>query len=293
MDFQHHVGTGITPSAEVWLPKEARGLEDAEIVICSEPMWLCAYIRPRTAGVLGDVGEVTWFFEVGAAQTPLLPLQRSHSLTLPTASLLFPWTPHAIPYLHVHTHSTSPKRFKPLPVETDGFLVNLSDTVCSATWLKLLLLIIDRIHSLSKTQFTSLQICRWKHDWTFRIPLAKLWWPESPGRGGHPWMRRTSAMLGVLHMALLNEFPCWKRLAFRAGPIYTPCLRARFQTGSHVVGFWEIPAHAALRRKCPLLIVTMSLWMASLTKIRTSKSPSEAERGNHNQYGTKWTLVGW
>jgi hypothetical protein len=59
MDFQHHVGTGITPSAEVWLPKEARGLEDAEIVICSEPMWLCPYIRPRTAGVLGDVGEVT------------------------------------------------------------------------------------------------------------------------------------------------------------------------------------------------------------------------------------------
>ena len=148
MDFQHHVGTGITPSAEVWLPKEARGLEDAEIVICSEPMWLCPYIRPRTAGVLGDVGEATWFFEVGAAQTPLLPLQRSYSLTLPTASLLFPWTPHAIPYLHVHIHSTSPKRFKPLPVETDGFLVNLSDTVCSATWLKLRLLIIDRIHSL-------------------------------------------------------------------------------------------------------------------------------------------------
>lgn len=39
---------------KVWLPKEARGLEDAEIVICSEPMWLCPYIRPRrTSAMLG------------------------------------------------------------------------------------------------------------------------------------------------------------------------------------------------------------------------------------------------
>ena len=55
--MQHHVvDTSIIPSAQVWLPKETRGLEDAEIVICSEPMWLCPYIRPRTAGE--DVGWV-------------------------------------------------------------------------------------------------------------------------------------------------------------------------------------------------------------------------------------------
>lgn len=30
-----------------WLPREAKSLEDADIIICSEPMWLCPFVRPR------------------------------------------------------------------------------------------------------------------------------------------------------------------------------------------------------------------------------------------------------
>jgi len=35
-----------------WLPREAKGLEDADIIICSEPMWLCPFLRPRRSSVM-------------------------------------------------------------------------------------------------------------------------------------------------------------------------------------------------------------------------------------------------
>ena len=46
-----HINTSISISShwrsQEWLPREAVGLEDADIIICSEPMWLCPFVRPR------------------------------------------------------------------------------------------------------------------------------------------------------------------------------------------------------------------------------------------------------
>lgn len=39
---------------EAWLQREAAGLEDGDLVICSEPMWLCPYVRPRPRRLKGS-----------------------------------------------------------------------------------------------------------------------------------------------------------------------------------------------------------------------------------------------
>ncbi|CAE7669414.1 unnamed protein product [Symbiodinium sp. CCMP2592] len=59
--------TNVEEVGEAWLPAVAPGLFDADLVLCSEPLWLCPFVRPRHGRTMVGVLHMALLNEFPAA----------------------------------------------------------------------------------------------------------------------------------------------------------------------------------------------------------------------------------